>query len=116
MLADRFETELDLYHKELAKFLKDPITSWQRGTRRTSRSFSTDLRNRKYPTIRRDCGKRLWRFYSEYLKATPDIPMEAEAVLKHMVETLVGQRLRGAAADPRRGIAVHEEPDRRPAD
>ena len=57
--------------------------------------FLDDLRNNKTQTVRRDCGQKLWRFYTEYLKITPDIPMEAEAVLKHMVETLLAEGYEG---------------------
>ena len=45
--------------------------------------------------MRRDCGQKLWDFYRKELKTTPDIPMEAEAVLKHIVETLIASGYEG---------------------
>jgi hypothetical protein len=89
VLADRFESEMDLYHKSLAKFLKDPKFFDEEEQEEVGK-FIDDLRHSKNQTVRRDCGQKLWRFYKEYLKTTPDIPLEAEAVLKHMVETLLG--------------------------
>jgi len=89
VLADRFETEdYERYHKDLARFLKDPKylddeAQWEVD------AFLEALRNSKDPMVRRDCGETLWRFYREYLKTTPDIPMETEPVLQHMVRTLV---------------------------
>lgn len=94
VLADRFESELDLYHKSLAKFLKDP-KFFDEEEQEDVEKFLDDLRNSKSQTVRRDCGQKLWRFYKEYLKTTPDIPLEAEAVLKHMVESLVAQGYEG---------------------
>ncbi|MBX7133791.1 MAG: hypothetical protein K1X67_14045, partial [Fimbriimonadaceae bacterium] len=94
VLADRFESELDLYHKALAKFLKDP-KFFDEEEQEDVEKFLDDLRNSKNQTVRRDCGQKLWRFYKEYLKTSPDIPLEAEAVLKHMVETLVAQGYEG---------------------
>ncbi len=88
VLADRFESELDLYHKRLAKFLKDP-KYFDDNERVEIDEFLDNLRNSKKPTVRRDCGQKLWDFYRKELKTTPDIPMEAEAVLKHVVETLI---------------------------
>ena len=91
---------MDLYHKRLAKFLKDP-KFFDEEEQEEIDKFLDDLRNSKKPTVRRDCGQKLWRLLpKEYLKTTPDIPMEAEAVLKHMVETLIARATRGAA-DPR---------------
>ena len=94
VLADRFESELDLYHKRLAKFLKDP-KYFDDNERVEIEEFLDNLRNSKKPTVRRDCGQKLWDFYRKELKTTPDIPMEAEAVLKHVVETLVASGYEG---------------------
>ncbi len=88
VLADRFEAELDLYYKRLAKFLKDP-KYFDDNERVEIEEFLDNLRNSKKATVRRDCGQKLWDFYRKELKTTPDIPMEAEAVLKHVVETLI---------------------------
>ena len=94
VLADRFESELDLYHKRLAKFLKDP-KYFDDNERVEIEEFLDNLRNSKKPTVRRDCGQKLWDFYRKELKTTPDIPMEAEAVLKHIVETLIASGYEG---------------------
>ena len=45
--------------------------------------------------MRRDCGDKLYRFYKEDRKSTPDMPLEAEDVLKHMVETLLAKGYEG---------------------
>ncbi len=45
--------------------------------------------------MQRDCGQRLWDFYKTDLKATPDIPMETEDVLRHMVERLLEEGYAG---------------------
>jgi hypothetical protein len=94
VLADRFESEIDLYRKTLAKFLKDP-KFFDEEEQEDVDKFLDDLRNSKKQTVRRDCGQKLWRFYKEYLKTTPDIPMEAESVLKHMMETLLADGYEG---------------------
>ncbi|MCY2995382.1 MAG: hypothetical protein NTY19_47085 [Planctomycetota bacterium] len=94
VLADRFECELDLYRKRLAKFLKDPKFFDEEEQEEVDK-FLDDLRHSKNQTVRRDCGTKLWRFYKDCLKTTPDIPLEAEAVLKHTVETLLAQGYEG---------------------
>ncbi|MGP0070194.1 MAG: hypothetical protein ACLQGP_42170, partial [Isosphaeraceae bacterium] len=94
VLAERFEAELDLYHKRLAKFLKDP-KYFDDNEQVEIDVFLDNLRNSKKPTVRRDCGQKLWDFYRKELKTTPDIPMEAEAVLKHVVEALVADGYEG---------------------
>ena len=88
VLADSFEAELDLYYKRLAKFLKDP-KHFDDNEQIEIDEFLDNLRNSKKSTVRRDCGQKLWDFYRKELKTTPDIPMEAEAVLKHVAETLI---------------------------
>jgi len=94
VLAGRFEEELDLYYKRLAKFLKDP-KYFDDNERVEIEEFLDNLRNSKKPTVRRDCGQKLWDFYRKELKTTPDIPREAEAVLKHVVETLIASGFEG---------------------
>jgi hypothetical protein len=94
VLADRFQSEIDLYHKALGRFLKDP-RFFDEEEQEDVDKFLDDLRNSKNQIVRRDCGQKLWRFYKEYLKTSPDIPLEAEAVLKHMVEALVAQGYEG---------------------
>ena len=94
VLADRFEAELDLYYKRLAKFLKDP-KHFDDNEQIEIDEFLDNLRNSKKSAVRRDCGQKLWDFYRKELKTTPDIPMEAEAVLKHVVETLIDSGYEG---------------------
>ena len=95
MLADRFEKEdFDRYQKDLKKFLKDPKYLRRGRARRPRRRSSNDLRNGT-AAQRRDCGDQLWRFYTDYLKITPDIPAETEDVLKHMVERLLADGYEG---------------------
>src|SRR6266545_502060 len=94
VLADRFLSELDLYYKPLAKFLKDSKFFDEEEQEEVDK-FLDDLRHSKSQAVRRDCGTKLWRFYKEFLKTTPDIPLEAEAVLKHTVETLLAQGYEG---------------------
>ena len=77
VLADRFEQDIDRYRKDWRKFLKDP-KFFDEEEQEDLEKFLDDLRNSKTQTVRRDCGQKLWRFYTEYLKTTPDIPMEAE--------------------------------------
>ena len=94
VLADCFESELDLYYQRLAKFLKDP-KYFDEENQIEIEEFLDNLRNSKKPTVRRDCGQKLWDFYRKELKTTPDIPREAEAVLKHLVETLIASGYEG---------------------
>jgi len=94
VLADRFESELDTYHKRLAKFLKDP-KYFDEEDQVGIDEFLDNLRNSKEATVRRDCGQKLWDFYKKELKTTPDIPMEAEDVLKHMVDSLLTRGYEG---------------------
>jgi len=94
VLAGRFEEELDLYYKRLAKFLKDP-KHFDDNEQIEIDEFLDNSRNSKKLTVRRDCGQKLWDFYRKELKTTPDIPREAEAVLKHVVETLIASGFEG---------------------
>ena len=94
VLADRFEQDIERYRKDLEKFLKDP-KSFDEEEQEDLEKFLDDLRNSKSQTVRRDCGQKLWRFYTEYLQVTPKLPGESEEVLKHMVETLIAQGYEG---------------------
>lgn len=95
MLADRFEKEdYDLLHKKLAAFLKDP-NYFDEEEQEDLGKFMADLRNTKKPALRRDCGDRLWRFYKDYLKMTPQMPTEGEQVLEHMVRRLLAEGYEG---------------------
>jgi len=94
VLADRFEQDLERYRKDLSKFLKDP-KFFDEEEQEDLEKFLNDLRNSKSQTVRRDCGQKLWRFYTEYLQVTPKLPGESEEVLKHTVETLIAQGYEG---------------------
>src|SRR5207244_2239196 len=94
VLADRFESQQDLYRKPLAKFLKDPKFFDEEEQEEVDK-FLDDLRHGKSQSVKRDCGQKLWRFYKEYLETTPSIPIEAEDVLKNMVETLIADGYEG---------------------
>ena len=94
VLADRFEQDIDRYRKDLGKFLKDP-KFFDEEEQEDLDKFLHDLRSTKSQTVRRDCGQKLWRFYTEYLQVTPKLPGESEEVLKYMVETLLAQGYEG---------------------
>ncbi len=94
VLAERFQSEIDVYYKPLAKFLKNP-KYFDEEEQEDIDKFLNDLRNSKNPSVRRDCGKKLWKFYREDRKTTPDIPLEAEEVLKHVVQTLLAEGYEG---------------------
>ncbi len=94
VLADRFEEDTERYRKDLGKFLKDP-KFFDEEEQEDLDKFLHDLRSTKSQTVRRDCGLKLWRFYTEYLKVTPKLPGESEEVLKYMVESLLAQGYEG---------------------
>ena len=94
LLADRFEREIDRYRGDLSKFLKDP-KFFDEEEQEDLRSFLEDLRGGTSQKERRDCGLKLWRFYTEYLESMPMLPRESEDVLKHMVETLIAAGYEG---------------------
>jgi hypothetical protein len=94
LLADRFEQDIERYRKDLSKFLKDP-KFFDEEEQEDLEKFLQDLRSSKSPMVRRDCGQKLWRFYTQYLQVTPKLPGESEDVLKHMVETLIAQGYEG---------------------
>lgn len=94
VLADRFEKDIERYRKDLGKFLKDP-KFFDEEEQEDLEKFLHDLRSSKSQTVRRDCGQKLWRFYTEYLQVTPKLPGESEEVLKNMVETLIAQGYEG---------------------
>lgn len=96
ILAERFlnTDDFDLYRRDLAKFLKDP-NFFDEEEQEDISDFLDDLQNNPDPGVQRDCGQRLWDFYTRYRKITPHIPMETEAVLKHMVERLLEEGYAG---------------------
>jgi hypothetical protein len=95
MLADRFlQDDYELLHKKLAAFLKDP-NYFDEEEQEDLDKFMADLCNSKKLALRRDCGDRLWRFYKDYLKMTPQMTAESEQVLENMVRRLLAERYDG---------------------
>ena len=90
ILAERFlnTADFDLYRRELAKFLRDP-NYFDEEEQEDINDFLDDLQNNPDPGVQRDCGQRLWDFYENYLRTRPQIPLETEEVLKHMVQRLL---------------------------
>lgn len=90
ILAERFLNTADFerYRHDLAKFLRDP-SYFDEEEQEDINDFLDDLQNNPDPGIQRDCGQRLWDFYEKYLKIRPQIPMETEEVLKHMVQRIL---------------------------
>lgn len=90
ILAERFLNTADFerYRRDLAKFLRDP-NFFDEEEQEDINDFLDDLQNNPDPGIQRDCGQRLWDFYEKYLQTRPQIPMETEDVLKHMVQRIL---------------------------
>ncbi|MDD5368131.1 MAG: hypothetical protein PHQ40_03520 [Anaerolineaceae bacterium] len=89
ILAERFlQNDLERYSRDLAKFLKDPAY-FDDEKQESLEEFLNDLQNNPDPGVQRDCGQRLWDFYKQYLHVTPDIPLDPEPKLKHMVGRLL---------------------------
>jgi len=96
ILAERFlnTEDLERYRRDLARFLRDP-TFFDQEEQEDMEQFLHDLRNNPDPGVQRDCGQRLWDFYERYLKTRPQIPMETEEVLGHMVRRLLDEGYAG---------------------
>jgi hypothetical protein len=96
ILAERFlnTEDFERYRQDLARYLRDP-GFFDKEEREDIEDFVQDLQNNPDPGVQRDCGQRLWDFYERYLKIRPQIPMEAEDVLKHMVERLLAEGYAG---------------------
>ncbi len=96
ILADRFlnTDDFDLYRARLAKFLKNP-KFFDEEAQEDLEAFLDDLRNNPNPAVQRDCGQRLWDFYTRDLGTTPRIPIETEDVLRHMVKRLLEEGYAG---------------------
>lgn len=96
ILADRFLTtdDYELYRPRLAKFLKNP-KFFDEEAQEEIEAFLDDLRDNPDPAIQRDCGQRLWDFYTQDLGITPRIPIETEDVLRHMVQRLLDEGYAG---------------------
>lgn len=90
ILAQRFlnTKDFDLYRHDLAKFLRDP-NFFDEEEQEDINDFLDDLQHNTDPGVQRDRGQRLWDFYEKYLETRPQIPMETEEVLKHMVQRLL---------------------------
>lgn len=94
ILADRFlEHDVERYQKDLRKFLKDP--TFASDERFEFDEFIEVLQSDKTPDYKRSAGDRLWQFYTQYLKVTPNIAAETEEVLKHLVQTILSQGYSG---------------------
>ncbi len=96
MLAERFlnTEDFELYKGRLARFLKNPAY-FDAEAQDEIQDFLSDLQDTAEPGRRRDCGDRLWRFYTEDLRITPQIPVDSEDVLKHMVRRLLDEGYAG---------------------
>jgi hypothetical protein len=95
LLADRFiQEDMERYRGELRKFLRDP-RFFSEDEFEDVDAFLRDIQQNKSPEYKRSCGNKLWRFYTEYLKVQPQIAAESEAVLKHMVETILAEGYSG---------------------
>lgn len=90
ILADRFlnSDDFELYRPRLAKFLKNP-KYFDEDAQQDIDAFIEDLRNTNDPNLQRDCGQRLWDFYTIDQKTRPIIPIETEDVLRNMVQSLL---------------------------
>jgi len=95
VLADRFlKEDVDRYRNDLKKFLRDP-KFWEPEEFEDVDKFIADIQENKSPEYKRSRGNKLWRFYTEYLKVQPQIAMESEDVLKHLVEVIMAEGYSG---------------------
>jgi len=90
ILANRFlnTDDYELYRPRLSKFLKNP-KFFDDEAQEDIEAFLDDLRNNPDPAAQKDCGQRLWDFYTRDLGITPRIPTETEDVLRNMVNSLL---------------------------
>jgi len=77
ILVNRFlnTDDFELYRARLAKFLKDP-KRFDEEAQVDLEVFLDEMRNNPDPAVQRDCGQRLWDFYTGDLGITPRIPIE----------------------------------------
>jgi hypothetical protein len=95
LLADRFlKEDVDRYRNDLKKFLRDP-KFWEPEEFEEVDKFIGDIQENKSPEYKRSRGNKLWRFYTEYLKVQPQIAMDSEDVLKHLVEVIMAEGYSG---------------------
>lgn len=96
ILADRFITEdLERYRRDLKAFFEDPRFFEPDEAPESVDQFIQSIQSNKSPEYKRDCGEKLWRFYTEYLKVKPHIEAETEEILKHMVEAILAEGYSG---------------------
>lgn len=95
LLADRFiNHDLDLYYTPLKKFLKDP-DYFSEDEFTDVDEFITLIQENRSPEFKKSCGNKLWRFYEEYLKVTPNIEAETEDILRFMIEQVLEEGYTG---------------------
>lgn len=95
LLADRFiDSDLGRYRKELEKFLHDP-KFFAAEEFESAEDFVRDIQDNRSPEYKRSRGARLWKFYTEYLRVTPQIASDTRSLLKNMVDTVVGEGYSG---------------------
>jgi hypothetical protein len=95
ILAKRFmESDFDRYKNDLKSYLSNP-KYFDDEEQEDLEDFISDLNNSEDPSLQRDCGQKLWNFYKDFLKMTPDIPIESEQVLKNMVEQILNEGYAG---------------------
>jgi hypothetical protein len=95
ILADRFlKEDYDRLRNELKKFLHDPHY-FEEDEFEDIDEFVQGIQQNKSPQYKRSCGNKLWRFYTEYLKMQPQIPGEAEDILRHLVQTILAEGYSG---------------------
>ena len=90
-LVDRFlKQDETRYRKDLEKFLKDP-NFFEEDEFEELTDFIKNMQENRSPEYKRSCGNKLWKFYTEYLKVRPDIEMETEDVLRHLVKSVMAE-------------------------
>ncbi len=90
-LVDRFlKQDETRYRTDLEKFLKDP-NYFEDDEFEDLTEFIKNMQENRSPEYKRSCGNKLWRFYTEYLKVRPDIAMETEDVLRHLVRSVMAE-------------------------
>ena len=95
LLAKRFlEQDLELFRQPLENFLCDP-KFFDEEQRLSIDVFLDKLQNNQDPAIQKDCGQRLWDFYTRYLRMKPDIPIETEEILELMMNNLLEEGYAG---------------------
>jgi len=97
LLAQVFLREdLEIYSQKLEAFLKNP-KFFDEEQQSTLPEFLDKLQNDREPGVLKDCGQKLWQFYTEGLETPrpPQIPRDTEEVLKYAVEQLLEEGYQG---------------------